>query len=69
MVTLRWEEPIHYYDYTPDTVQRAGFAGQYRKAAAEIDVQPIDQDDVADGKPGEHSEVKSDVGGQMTEVR
>ena len=22
MVTLRWEEPIHYYDYTPDTVQR-----------------------------------------------
>jgi len=47
----------------------AGFAGQYRKAAAEIDVQPIDQDDVADGKPGEHSEVKSDVGGQMTEVR
>jgi len=22
MATLRWEDPIHYYDYTPDTVQR-----------------------------------------------
>ena len=22
MATLRWEDPIHYYDYTPETVQR-----------------------------------------------
>ena len=22
MATLRWEDPIHYYDSTPETVQR-----------------------------------------------
>ena len=46
----------------------AGFAGQYGKTGAEIDVQPIDKDDVADGEPGEHSEVRcrrSDIRAQM----
>lgn len=43
----------------------AGFAGQHGKTGAEIDVQPIDKDDVADGEPGEHS----DVGGQSSKVR
>ena len=37
-----------------DRFAGAGLAGQHRKAGAEIDVEPIDQDDVADGKPGEH---------------
>jgi hypothetical protein len=46
----------------------ASFAGQHGKTGAEIDVQPIDKNDVADGEPGEHSEVRcrrSDIGAQM----
>ena len=46
----------------------SGFASQHGKTGAEIDVQPIDKDDVADGKPGEHSEVRcrrSDIRIQM----
>src|SRR5262249_16174449 len=40
----------------------AGFAGQHRETGTEIDVQPVDQDDVADGKPGEHGDRTSDDG-------
>ena len=29
MVTLRWEEPIHYYDYTPDTVPERDVVNAY----------------------------------------
>jgi hypothetical protein len=43
----------------------SGLAGQHGETGAKIDVQPIDQDDVADGKPGEHLE----VGFQMTNDR
>ena len=38
-----------------DRFAGAGLAGQRGKAGAEIDIQPIDQNDVADGKAGEHS--------------
>ncbi len=33
----------------------AGFAGQHRKAGRKIDVQPLDQDDIADRQSGEHA--------------
>ena len=39
-----------------DRFAGAGLAGQHGKAGAEIDVQPIDQDDVADGKAGQHDQ-------------
>ena len=39
----------------------AGFASQDGEAGTEIDVQTIDQDDIADREPGEH-----DAGGQMS---
>ena len=45
----------------------AGFAGQHGEARGQIDVEPIDQDDVADRKPGQHGE--SDDGGRTTEDR
>src|SRR5215472_2775707 len=45
----------------------AGFAGQHREAGTEIDVQPVDQDDVADGKPGEHGDRTSDDGYRRTD--
>jgi hypothetical protein len=32
----------------------AGLAGQHGKAGREIDVQPFDQDDIADRQPGKH---------------
>ena len=38
-----------------DRFAGAGLAGERGKAGAEIDVQPIDQDDVADGKASQHS--------------
>src|ERR1700727_1614022 len=37
-----------------DRFAGAGLAGERGKADTEIDVQAIDQDDVADGKPSEH---------------
>ena len=37
-----------------DRFAGASLAGQCRQAGAEINVEPVDQDDVADGKPGEH---------------
>ena len=37
-----------------DRFAGAGLAGQRGKAGAEIDIQPIDQDDVADGKASQH---------------
>ena len=37
-----------------DRLAGAGLAGEHGKACGEIDVEPVDQDDVADGKPGEH---------------
>ena len=50
-----------------DRFAGAGLAGQCRQAGAEIDVEPVDQDDVADGKPGEHGRRKSDVRGRMSD--
>ena len=47
-----------------DRLAGAGFAGQHGKAGGKIDVEPIDQDDVADREPCEHG---SDDGGQMTD--
>ena len=38
-----------------DRLAGAGLAGQHRQAAREIDIEPIDQDDVADREPGEHA--------------
>ena len=37
-----------------DRFAGSGLAGQCRQPGAEINVEPVDQDDVADGKPGEH---------------
>ena len=37
-----------------DRLAGAGLAGQHRQAAGEIDVEPIDQDNVADREPGQH---------------
>ena len=37
-----------------DRLAGAGLAGEHGKAAGEIDVEPVDQHDVADGKPGKH---------------
>ena len=39
-----------------DRFAGAGFAGQHRKAGGEIDVQPFDQDDIADRQVREHAE-------------
>src|ERR1700719_1432007 len=32
----------------------AGFSGEHREAGREINVEPFDQDDVADREPGQH---------------
>ncbi len=32
----------------------AGFAGEHGKAVGEVDVEPVDEDDIADGQSGEH---------------
>ena len=37
-----------------DRLARAGFAGEHGKALGKIDVEPVDQDDVADGKSRKH---------------
>ncbi len=37
-----------------DRFAGAGLAGQHRETGPEIDVQPIDQNDIADGKADEH---------------
>ena len=37
-----------------DRLAGAGFAGQHGQAVGEIDVEPVDQDDIADGETGEH---------------
>ena len=37
-----------------DRFAGAGFAGQHGKAFGEVDVEPLDQDDVTDRKPGQH---------------
>ena len=37
-----------------DRLAGAGLAGEHGKALGEIDVEPIDQDDVADREPGKH---------------
>ncbi len=39
-----------------DRFAGAGLAGQRGKAGAEIDIQPVDQDDVADRKASEHDD-------------
>ncbi len=38
-----------------DRLAGAGLAGQHGEAAREIDIEPIDQDDVADREAGEHA--------------
>ena len=37
-----------------DGLAGAGLAGQHREAGREVDVEPVDQDDVADREPGQH---------------
>ena len=37
-----------------DRLARAGLAGQHAQPAGEVEVQRLDQDDVADGEPGQH---------------
>ena len=37
-----------------DRLAGAGLAGQHGKARREIDVEPVDQNDVSDRKPGQH---------------
>ena len=48
-----------------DRFAGAGLAGQHRQPGGEIDVEPVDQDDVADRKPGEHGG-EVDVSGRMS---
>ncbi len=38
-----------------DRLARAGLAGEHRQAGREIDVEPVDQDDVAYREPGQHA--------------
>ena len=38
-----------------DRLAGAGLAGEHGRPDGEIDVEPIDQDDVADREPGEHA--------------
>ena len=47
-----------------DRFAGAGLAGQRGKAGAEIDVQPVDQNDVADGEASQHriDEVRRRIG-------
>ena len=47
-----------------DRFAGAGLAGQHRETGPEIDVQPIDQDDIADGKADEH-EASDTVAGRI----
>ena len=42
-----------------DGFARAGFACEHRETRREIDVEPLDQYDVADRKPGQHDPVLS----------
>ena len=37
-----------------DRFAGAGLAGQHRQPGGEVDVEPVDQDDVADREPGQH---------------
>jgi hypothetical protein len=37
-----------------DRLAGAGLAGQRSKAFGEVDIKPLDQNDVADGQPGQH---------------
>ena len=39
-----------------DRLAGAGLAGEHGKAFGEIDVEPVDQDDVADGKSRKHAD-------------
>ena len=39
-----------------DRLAGAGFAGEHGKPLGKVDVEPVDQDDVADGKAGEHGQ-------------
>ena len=48
-----------------DRLAGAGLAGEHRETGGEVDVEPIDQNDVADGQPGEHQ--RTDDGGQRTD--
>ncbi len=43
-----------------DRLAGPGLAGQDRKAGGEIDVEPVDQDDVADREPGKHGDCGSE---------
>ena len=47
-----------------DRLAGAGLAGEHGKPVGEIDVEPIDQDDVADRKPDEHEVQTTDVIGR-----
>jgi len=38
-----------------DGLARTGLAGQHRQAIGKVDIEPIDQDDVANRKPGQHA--------------
>ena len=42
-----------------DRFAGAGFAGEHREAGHEIDVEPLDQHDVADRKAGQHAPLVS----------
>ena len=47
-----------------DRFAGAGLAGQHGKPFGQIDIEPVDQDDVTDGQPGEHrAAMKEDKGG------
>src|SRR3954465_14151892 len=46
-----------------DRLAGAGFAGQHGETSGEIDIEPVDQNDVADGKPGEHDAGRGKVSG------
>ncbi len=42
-----------------DGFARAGLAGQHRKATGELDIEPLDQDDVTDRQTGQHARINS----------
>ena len=44
-----------------DRFAGAGLAGQHGKVPGEIDVEPVDQDDIADGETSEHSDLVSKI--------
>ena len=49
-----------------DRLAGAGLAGEHGEPAGEIDVEPVDQDDVADGKSGEHGACRHPNGGLVS---